>query len=147
MKHSQTPSIPEQPRPTRLGCTPRDHLGSAADLLGGLNAAACQRAAGLFRALGDPSRMQVLALLASREMCVSEIAAALDDSLPAVSQRLKLLRSERIVTQRREGKHMYYALADQHIAELIANGLAHASEHFRDRRGEASQPHTASPPL
>lgn len=72
--------------------------------------------------------MQVLSLLAGREMCVSEIAAALGDNLPAVSQRLKLLRSERIVTQRREGKHIYYALADRHVADLIANGLAHAAE-------------------
>jgi ArsR family transcriptional regulator, lead/cadmium/zinc/bismuth-responsive transcriptional repressor len=93
-----------------------------------LDQAACQRAAGLFRMLGDPARMQVLALLAGREMCVSEIAAALGDSLPAVSQRLKLLRSERIVTQRRAGKHIYYALADKHVVDLIANGLAHAEE-------------------
>jgi ArsR family transcriptional regulator len=129
MKHPATPSIPNPPRPARLGCTPSDHLGSAADVLLGLDAAACQRAAGLFRALGDPSRMQVLALLASREMCVSEIAAALDDSLPAVSQRLKLLRSERIVSQRRAGKHIYYALADKHVAKLIASGLAFAGDH------------------
>lgn len=116
-----------RPTPARLGCTPRDHA-AAAELGQKLDAVACQRAAGLFRALGDPARMQVLLLLAGREMCVSEIAAALGGSLPAVSQRLKLLRSERIVSQRREGKHIYYALADQHVADMIASGLAHAAE-------------------
>jgi DNA-binding transcriptional ArsR family regulator len=128
-------------------CLPGDHGPSAVELRAQIDEHSCRLAAGIFRALGDPARMQLLTLLARQELCVSEIASALQDSLPAVSQRLKLLRSERIVTQRREGKHIYYALADQHIAELIANGIAHASEHFRDRRADASQPHAASSPL
>ena len=128
MKRPATPTVLREPPPAKLGCTPGDHALSGAELGSRLNPAACQRAAGLFRALGDPARMQVLSLLAGRELCVSAIAAALGDSLPAVSQRLKLLRSERVVTQRREGKHIYYALADKHVADLIANGLAHASE-------------------
>jgi ArsR family transcriptional regulator len=90
--------------------------------------ATCERAAAIFSALGDRGRLQVLTLLAEREYCVTELAAAVQDNLPAVSQRLKLLKSERIVRQRREGKHVFYRLADQHIAELIANGLAHARE-------------------
>lgn len=127
-------------------CLPGEHGPSAVALRAQIDEQSCRLAAGIFRALGDPARMQVLTLLARQELCVSEIASALQDSLPAVSQRLKLLRSERIVSQRREGKHIYYALADRHIAELIANGLAHASEHFRDRAG-ASQPQAGSPPL
>jgi ArsR family transcriptional regulator len=62
------------------------------------------------------------------EMCVTEIADALGDNLSAVSQRLKLLRGERIVTYRREGKHIYYSLDDNHIAELVNNAIAHAAE-------------------
>lgn len=89
---------------------------------------ACRDAAAIFRALGDPGRMQILTLLLDRELCVTEIAAVVGDSMPAVSQRLKLLRSERVVAQRREGKHVYYSLADDHIAELVTNGLAHARE-------------------
>ena len=131
MKRPATPAVLRPPPPARLGCTPGDHAGAAAEAGHRINPIACQRAAGLFRALGDPARMQVLALLAGHEMCVSEIAAALGDSLPAVSQRLKLLRSERVVTQRREGKHIYYALADRHVAHLVANGLAHADESKR----------------
>lgn len=89
----------------------------------------CDRAAAIFRALGDSNRLRLLSLLMSRELCVSEISGILDDNLSAVSQRLKLLRSERIVVVRREGKHMFYSLADGHIRELIANALAHGNEH------------------
>lgn len=108
-------------------CETHDHA-SAAALAATVDRAACERAAGIFRALGDSARLQLLSLLSARELCVSELAAALADSLPAVSQRLKLLRAERIVKQRRDGKHIYYALADAHVTELVLNGLAHARE-------------------
>ncbi len=88
----------------------------------------CARAAGIFRALGDLSRLRLLSLLANREMCVTELTECLQDNLPAISQRLKLLRAERIVVTRRQGKHIFYRLADSHIAHLIANGLAHGEE-------------------
>lgn len=88
----------------------------------------CARTAAIFRALGDVSRLSLLSLLAQREMCVSELTESLSDNLPAISQRLKLLRSERIVRSRRQGKHVYYSLADNHIAQLISNGLEHGSE-------------------
>ena len=88
----------------------------------------CARTAAIFRALGDVSRLSLLALLAQREMCVSELTEKLSDNLPAISQRLKLLRSERIVRSRRQGTHVYYSLADNHIALLISNGLEHGSE-------------------
>jgi ArsR family transcriptional regulator len=90
------------------------------------------RAAAIFRALGDAARLKLLALLAQREMCVTELTEQLQDNLPAISQRLKLLRSERIVVARRQGKHMYYSLADHHICELIANGMAHGAERDPD---------------
>lgn len=88
----------------------------------------CTRAAGIFRALGDLSRLRLLSLLAKQEMCVTELTECLQDNLPAISQRLKLLRAERIVATRREGKHIFYRLADSHVAHLIANGLAHGEE-------------------
>lgn len=90
--------------------------------------AAYEAAAALFRALGDPGRLRLLACLTGGERCVSELAQAVDDNVPAVSQRLRLLKSERIVKVRRAGKHMYYSLSDQHARELVANGLAHAAE-------------------
>jgi ArsR family transcriptional regulator len=88
----------------------------------------CSRAAAIFRALGDSSRLQLLALLARREMCVTELTQRLGDNLPAISQRLKLLRIEKIVRSRRQGKHIYYSLSDEHIKNLISNGLAHGEE-------------------
>ncbi len=105
-----------------------EHLASTllgpepADLL------VCERTANIFRALGDVNRLRLLSLLAKREMCVSELTLVLRDNLPAISQRLKLLRAERLVRTRRQGKHVFYRLADMHIAELIANGLAHGEE-------------------
>ena len=88
----------------------------------------CERAANIFRALGDVNRLRLLSLLAKRELCVTELTLVLRDNLPAISQRLKLLRAERLVCTRRQGKHVFYRLADAHIAQLIANGLAHAEE-------------------
>ena len=86
-----------------------------------------KKTAAIFRALGDPSRLQLLSLLSHGEMCVSELTERLSDNLPAISQRLKLLRAERLVSTRRQGKHIYYSLADNHIASLIENGVAHGS--------------------
>ncbi|NIL98355.1 MAG: metalloregulator ArsR/SmtB family transcription factor [Planctomycetales bacterium] len=89
---------------------------------------ACQRAADIFSALGDPNRLRLLTLLMHGEMCVTEIAQTLNDNLSAVSQRLKLLRNQRIVSYRREGKHVVYWLDDDHVLQLILNALAHAEE-------------------
>jgi len=106
-------------------CLPRDH---ARRPKAEVNRDACEKAAGIFRALGDTSRLQMLAMLAEGDLCVTEIADRLGDNLSAVSQRLRLLRSERIVKQRREGKHIFYSLADSHVSEMISNALAHAEE-------------------
>jgi len=112
-----------EPNAIEPACAADDHGVSDDDLL---CIEDCQRAAAMFSALGDPNRLRLLGLLIGREMCVTEIAALLEDNLPAVSQRLKLLRSERIVSYRREGKHVYYRLDDQHIVLLIRNALEHA---------------------
>jgi len=93
-----------------------------------VDAEACERAAELFAALGDPNRLRLLFLLRHGERCVSELAAMLGDNLPAVSQRLRLLRSHRVVRGRRAGKHVYYALEDEHIRQLVHNALDHAGE-------------------
>ena len=74
----------------------------------------CHRAAAMFSALGDPNRLRLLGLLIGREMCVTEISSILNDNLPAISQRLKVLRSERIVNHRREGKHVFCGSCHEH---------------------------------
>jgi ArsR family transcriptional regulator len=107
-------------------CLPRDHARQRKAQV--VNRDACERAAGIFRALGDTSRLQMLAMLAEGDLCVTEIADRLGDNLSAVSQRLRLLRSERIVKQRRDGKHIFYSFSDSHVAVMISNALAHAEE-------------------
>ncbi|QDV44494.1 HTH-type transcriptional repressor SmtB [Stieleria neptunia] len=92
------------------------------------NDAACERAAAIFRALGDPQRLRLLIMLEARSCCVSELAEALEEPLPAISQRLRVLKSERVVRSRRDGKHVYYSLADGHISRLVTNGVMHAME-------------------
>lgn len=93
-----------------------------------IDEAVCLRAASIFRALGDPGRLSVLVLLAQQEKCVTEIALALDEQMTTISQRLRLLKSERLVQSRREGKHLFYSLADTHVAHLVANAIDHAQE-------------------
>jgi ArsR family transcriptional regulator, lead/cadmium/zinc/bismuth-responsive transcriptional repressor len=87
-----------------------------------------ERAAQLFRAMADGPRLRILDLLKKGEMCVTEIVAALDEKFSTVSQRLRILRSEGLIIRRRAGNHLYYALADRHVADLILNALAHARE-------------------
>lgn len=88
-----------------------------------------ERAAGMFRALGDPARLRLLEYLASGEKCVSELALESEQEVSTISQRLKVLRSERLIERRRQGKHIYYSLQDQHVFDLVRSALEHAQEH------------------
>jgi len=87
-----------------------------------------ERAAQLFRAMGDAPRLRILQLLKKGELCVTEIVTAANDKFSTVSQRLRILRTEGLILRRREGNHIIYALADRHVADLIQNALAHALE-------------------
>lgn len=99
-----------------------------------------ERAAELLRALGDRQRLEILCELAHGERCVSELAEA-ETNLSTVSQRLKTLRQAGLVERRRDGKHIYYRLADDHVRELIDNALAHA-----DHAAEPSSTRSTSQP-
>jgi DNA-binding transcriptional ArsR family regulator len=88
-----------------------------------------ERAVRLFKALGDEARLRTLELLIGREVCVSELAEASAEQISTVSHRLRLLRSEGLVNRRRDGRHIYYSLADKHVFELIQNALEHAAHH------------------
>lgn len=90
--------------------------------------ASLERAARLFKAMADAPRLRVLDLLQAGELCVTEVAAALGDKLSTVSQRLRVLRQEGLVVRRRDGNHLFYAVADRHVTDLITNALAHARE-------------------
>ncbi|MGE3511221.1 MAG: ArsR/SmtB family transcription factor [Vicinamibacterales bacterium] len=81
-----------------------------------------------FRMLGDATRVRILDALFRSELCVQAIARRVDLSESAVSHQLRLLRSARIVRPRRAGRQVFYALDDQHVAKLFAQGLEHVRE-------------------
>ncbi|NOZ82857.1 MAG: helix-turn-helix transcriptional regulator [Euryarchaeota archaeon] len=87
-----------------------------------------QKLAESFRALSDPTRLKILLALVGRELCVCNLATALGMSQSAISHHLRTLRSLRLVRFRREGRMVYYSLADEHILELLNVGVEHARE-------------------
>jgi DNA-binding transcriptional ArsR family regulator len=82
----------------------------------------------LFKALGDPTRVKILFSLMTRELCVCDISAVIGASESAVSHQLKILRTLRLVKYRRDGKILYYSLADDHVEKLFIQGLEHVTE-------------------
>lgn len=84
--------------------------------------------AGLFALLADPTRLRLLAALASGELCVCDLAAATGINRTTVSHQLRTLREGRLVRSRREGRVVFYALDDDHVRDLLAMGIAHAGE-------------------
>jgi DNA-binding transcriptional ArsR family regulator len=86
------------------------------------------KAAAMFKALSDASRLKILWALAQRPCCVSELASISQDEISTVSQRLRILRADRLVVRRREGKHAIYSVNDHHVVEMIQNAVAHAQE-------------------
>ncbi len=96
---------------------------SAADHL--LDDLTATRLADIFKALADPTRVRIIGLLAHSELCVGDICLLLDMSQPAVSHQLRVLRHLRIVSARKQGRHVFYTLADEHIHDLFDQGLAH----------------------
>jgi len=86
------------------------------------------RAAALFRAAGDVSRLRLLYALSHDEWCVSELAESSRTKITTLSQQLRLLYNERVVERRRDGNHIYYRLADKHVRDLVNAALEHASE-------------------
>lgn len=86
-----------------------------------------QRLADIFKLLGDPTRIKLLALLTSDEMRVSDIADALGMGQSAISHQLRVLRDARLVKFRKEGKEAWYSLDDDHVVKLMRQGLDHVS--------------------
>ena len=87
----------------------------------------------LFKALGDTSRMKVLFQIGFSEACVSEVADKLNMSESAVSHHLHVLRMNGLVRRRRSGKTILYAMEDDHVRTIIAQGCKHIEEFFKAR--------------
>ena len=83
----------------------------------------------MLRAGGDPARLRILELLLSGERQVSEIAELTDAEMSTTSQRLRILLHEDLLKRRREGRDMFYRLADCHVETLVRNVLDHAIDH------------------
>ena len=82
----------------------------------------------LFKVFGDSTRIRILYVLFESEMCVCDIAALLSMSQSAISHQLRVLKQARLVRSRREGKTVYYFLADDHVRVILGQGMEHVEE-------------------
>lgn len=82
----------------------------------------------LFKVFGDSTRIRILFVLFEAEVCVCDLAQALHMTQPAISHQLKILKQAKLVKSRREGKSVFYSLADGHVRTIIAQGREHIEE-------------------
>ena len=82
----------------------------------------------LFKIFGDSTRIKILYALLERELCVCDIAKLMDVTQSAVSHQLRVLKSSKLVKFRREGKTVYYSLADEHVIRILSQGMEHIEE-------------------
>ncbi len=82
----------------------------------------------LFKVFGDSTRIRILYVLFEAEVCVCDLAEALNMTQSAISHQLKILKQSRLVKGRREGKSVFYSLADEHVRTIIAQGREHIKE-------------------
>lgn len=87
-----------------------------------------QDLADFFKVFGDATRLKILYVLLCSEMCVYDIANLLGMSQSAISHQLRVLKQMDLVKNRREGKTIFYALADSHIVTILSQGLDHIEE-------------------
>jgi len=81
-----------------------------------------------YKLFSDVTRLKILYLLSMSEMCVCDIAAALECNQSTISHQLKTLRNSRLVRYRRDGKQVYYSLDDDHVGQVLLQGMLHVSE-------------------
>lgn len=84
--------------------------------------------AGIFKILGDSTRIKILYALSQRELCVCELSVLLGMTQSAISHQLSVLRISRLVKFRKEGKIVYYSISDEHVIKLLEMGVKHAKE-------------------
>lgn len=86
------------------------------------------RLADFFKVFGDPTRIRILYALSAGELCVCDIAQLLGMTQSAISHQLRVLKQMALVKFRRDGKTVYYSLADSHVATILSQGLDHVQE-------------------
>lgn len=82
----------------------------------------------LFKTMGDPTRIKILYALKERELCVCDLSELLNMSSSAISHQLRVLRNNKLVKYRKEGRSVYYSLDDDHVMCLFGQGLEHVLE-------------------
>lgn len=82
----------------------------------------------LFKVFGDSTRLKILFVLFESEVCVCDLAEILHMTQSAISHQLKVLKQSKLVANRREGKSIFYSLADSHVRSIIAQGRDHIEE-------------------
>ena len=83
----------------------------------------------LFKIFGDSTRVKILyALLEAEELCVCDNASLMDVTQSAVSHQLRVLKNSKLVKFRKEGKTVYYSLADDHVCRILSQGMEHICE-------------------
>ena len=82
----------------------------------------------LFKVFGDSTRIRILHALSQNELCVQDIADNLNMTQSAISHQLRILKQAALVKFRRDGKAIYYSLADDHVATIMKQGLEHVCE-------------------
>ncbi|MCD8073503.1 MAG: metalloregulator ArsR/SmtB family transcription factor [Lachnospiraceae bacterium] len=82
----------------------------------------------LFKVFGDSTRIRILYVLFEAEVCVCDLASALNMNQSAISHQLRILKANRLVKSRREGKSVFYSLADDHVRTILAQGEEHINE-------------------
>ena len=113
-----TPLLPPPVDPDQVACVRADRPDPAV----------LRDATEIFRALGHPSRLALIHVLAHHEMSVGDLARALDLSLTVTSQHLAILRRLRLVAGRDEGRSTFYRVIDGHVARLVHDCLDHVAE-------------------
>ena len=84
--------------------------------------------ADLFKVFGDSTRIRILYALFESELCVCDIAALLNMSISAISHQLRVLKQAQLVKFRRDGKTVFYSLADDHVRTVLGQGMEHIEE-------------------
>lgn len=82
----------------------------------------------LFKTMGNPTRIKILYALKERDLCVCDLSELLDMSSSAISHQLRILRNNKLVKYRKEGRSVYYSLDDDHVMCLFGQGLEHVVE-------------------
>ena len=86
-----------------------------------------------FKMMGDPTRIRMMCVMAQGEMCVQDIASALDMTKSAISHQLSGLKENKIVKSRREGKNVFYSIDDDHVHTVLNIAMTHVKHNAQEK--------------